>query len=345
MADPADLQGGEAAAWLLGPILGVEFAGGARWRPVSVKPTPMMPPLHGERMPLYARTVREITDHALEVWPVGRPFPLHHEMRAIVLDVFLRTIFGLEEPQRERLRDRQGRILKMADSPSAGFIFLPTLRVDLGRFSPMGAVSSGFEARQIASNSPAEIARCRTQGDADRTYVLSLLVAARDEDGNPMSEQELFDEMFTLLMAGIETTTTSLVWIPCCDLLGRPDVQGKISRRARGRSRRRAPGGEAYRRAQGPRRRHEGVGSPDAGHDRCRSRGEEADANSRRHRPSGRCRRISGNLLDAHRPNLRPDPDRFDPDRFTKQGRAPIPSFPLVAGIGDAWGRRSPPTS
>ena len=151
MADPADLQGGEAAAWLLGPILGwnsLVVLDGDRYRRNRRL---MMPPLHGERMPLYARTVREITDHALEAWPVGRPFPLHHEMRAIVLDVFLRTIFGLEEPQRERLRDRQGRILKMADSPSAGFIFLPTLRVDLGRFSPWGRF---LRLRsEIASNS------------------------------------------------------------------------------------------------------------------------------------------------------------------------------------------------
>ena len=242
--------------------------------------------------------------------------------------MFLRTIFGLEEPQRERLRDRQGRILKMADSPSAGFIFLPTLRVDLGRFSPWGRF---LRLRsEIASIFSAEIARCRTQGDADRTDVLSLLVAARDEDGNPMSEQELFDEMFTLLMAGIETTTTSLVWI-LCHLLGRPDVQGKIYAEREG-----VVGAEPLA------AKH--IGELKYLDAVMKELARLTPVTTDVARVVKKPMRIGGIDLPAgagvsaaiylthHRPDLWPDPDRFDPDRFIRARPSPYTFFPFGGG-------------
>src|SRR5207244_4066079 len=75
-----------------------------------------------------------------------------------------------------------------------------------------------------------EIARRRAEGVAGRADILSMLVAARDEDGQPMSDQELRDEMVTLLLAGHETTATSLAWA-FHRLLGPPDVRGKLPAR------------------------------------------------------------------------------------------------------------------
>jgi cytochrome P450 family 110 len=138
LADPSDLQGGEPASWLLGPVLGWNSLVVLDGEPYRRNRRLMMPTLHGDRLHLYAHTICEITDEVIERWRLGRPFSLHHQLRTIVLEVFLRTIFGLEGLRLDHLRDRQDRLLQMADSPSAGFIFLPTLRVDLGRFSPWG---------------------------------------------------------------------------------------------------------------------------------------------------------------------------------------------------------------
>ena len=327
-ADPSDLQGGEPASWLLGPVLGwnsLVVLDGEHYRRNRRL---MMPTLHGERLHLYARTIREITDSAIERWPLGGPFSLHHELRTIVLEVFLRTIFGLEGLWLDRLRDCQGRILQMADSPSAGFIFLPTLRVDIGRFSPWGRF---LRLRgEVASVLSAEIARCRSETSAQRSDVLSLLVAARDENGHPMSEQELFDEMFTLLMAGIETTTTSLAWV-LYHVLACHGVLQKV---------------------QAERRRVIGAGPIAPEHIRELAYLDAVINESARLTPvttdvarvAKRRLRIGGIELPAgvavsagiylthHRADLWPDPERFDPERFVRARPNPYTFFPFGGG-------------
>jgi cytochrome P450 len=327
-ADPDDLQGGEAAAWLIGPVLGwnsLVLLDGDRYRRDRRL---MMPTLHGERLHVYAHTIREATDRALGPWRTGRPISMHRELRAIVLDVFLRTIFSLEEAQLERLRDRQGRILQMADRLTAGFIFLPPLRIDLGRFSPWGRF---LRLRsEIAAVLSAEIARCRSQRKADRIDVLSLLVAARDENGSSLTEQELFDEMFTLLMAGIETTTTSLAWV-LCHVLARPDVLRKVVA-----ERERVVGTELLS------AEHIGeLGYLDAVmKESARLTPVTTDVARVVKRPL----RIGGIDLPAgagvsagiylthHRADLWPDPERFDPERFIRARPSPHAYFPFGGG-------------
>src|SRR5207247_2108273 len=104
-------------------------------------------------------------------------------------------------------------------------LLMPWLQRDLGPFTPGGRFV--HLAREIDDLLFAEIARRRTEGVAGRDDILSMLIAARDEDGRPMSDQELRDEMVTLLLAGHETTATSLAWA-FHRLLGRPDVPGKL---------------------------------------------------------------------------------------------------------------------
>src|SRR5262249_35747155 len=116
-ADADDVLGGAAAVELLGPILGwnsLVLLDGIRYRRTRRL---MMPTLHAERMHHYASIMRRLTDEALDQWPIGRCFSAHHELRGIVLEFFLHTIFGLPGPERARVRDHQGRILQMADNP------------------------------------------------------------------------------------------------------------------------------------------------------------------------------------------------------------------------------------
>jgi cytochrome P450 len=221
--DPELFRAGEANV-LLAPFVGVDsllLVDGARHRR---KRRLMMPPFHGERMQVYADVMRAITDRTIDAWPVGRPFPVHRETQSITLDVILRAVFGLEEgAQMDALRSRLVEGASMVtDHP---MLMLRALQRDLG---PLTAWRRVLRIRAEADAILfAEFARRRAEQRTDRTDVLSLLMAARDEDGEPMSDQELRDEMVTLLLAGHETTATTLAWV-LRYVLADPEVHARL---------------------------------------------------------------------------------------------------------------------
>src|SRR5262249_10778985 len=224
--DRAELRAGEAAGPILGPIIGwhsILLLDGERHHRERRL---MAPPLHGERMHVYGRLMREIADRVIDAWPVGQPFPIHHEMQAITLDVILRAVFGVDEGTRfARVRENIVRFLAQADSPTAAFLAIQAFQVELGGLSPWGRFVRNRET--IRTELLAEIGRRRREGTEGRTDILSMLVEARDDRGEPMTDAELIDEMFTLLMAGHETTATSLAWA-FHHLLEHPDVLAKL---------------------------------------------------------------------------------------------------------------------
>jgi len=168
----------------------------------------LMPPLHGERMQAYAQLIAEIADAAIDRWPVGEPFSLHPHMQSITLEVILRAVFGVDEGARsERLR---GLLVEYMKPPPSIFAFVPALQRDFP-LSPY----RGFLRRRAAVDEELRgiiAARRQAKGGAARTDVLSLLLAARDENGTPMTDGELRDELVTMLVAGHETTATALSW-------------------------------------------------------------------------------------------------------------------------------------
>jgi cytochrome P450 family 135 len=128
-------------------------------------------------------------------------------MQAITLEVIMRAVFGVGEENRDDLRRRLLAILSATRSPLAIGLTIPAVR-KLGRFRRVRHTIA--ETDEILA---AEIARRRSDPDlAEREDILSLLVAARDEDGQGMSDGELRDQLMTLLMAGHETTATALAW-------------------------------------------------------------------------------------------------------------------------------------
>jgi cytochrome P450 family 135 len=170
----------------------------------------MLPPFHGERMRSYESTMREATEREIDRWPEGRPFALHPHMQAITLEVILRAVFGVTDRARsELLRERLPTLLQETSAPVLQLRLLLASR--LGRGDPMARL------REITASIDellfAEIAERRADPElADREDILSLLVAARFEDGGAMSDQELRDQLVTLLLAGHETTATGLAW-------------------------------------------------------------------------------------------------------------------------------------
>ncbi len=204
--DDDALHAGEASA-VLHPLLGansllaVDGARHTRERRL------MLPPFHGERMLAYGETMRDITDAAIDAWPIGRAFPVQDEMQAITLEVILRTVFGLAEPERLALvRKRVRRLVGLVVNP---IWLLPAMNKDYGRLSPGHRFAR--VKREVDELLFAEFAR-RRAGAGEGDDVLSMLVAARDEDGQAMSDEELRDQMVTLLLAGHETTATALAW-------------------------------------------------------------------------------------------------------------------------------------
>ena len=224
-ADPDRLRAGEANRPLL-RLLGdhsLLVLDGARH---LAERRLLMPPFHGERMQAYGAIMRDVADRTIDAWPLGEPFPIHPRMQALTLDVIMRTVFGVAEgPTFTRLRERLTRLLAMTGSRFAPLVLLPFLQVDLGLFSPWGWLVG--IARDVDEILFAEIRRRRAEGGAGRDDVLSMLVEARYDDGTAMTDQELRDEMLTLLLAGHETTATSLAWV-FHRVLERPDVLEKL---------------------------------------------------------------------------------------------------------------------
>jgi cytochrome P450/predicted unusual protein kinase regulating ubiquinone biosynthesis (AarF/ABC1/UbiB family) len=183
----------------------------------------LLPPFHGERMHAYGEAMRDIADRAIDSWPVGEAFPIHGRMQAITLDVILRTVFGMDEGVAlERLRAQLTELLSLAANPLA---LLGGLRVSQNPRA-LGSRVQGLRAA-VDEALYAQIARRRALGTDGRSDVLSLLVDARDEDGEPMSDRALRDELVTLLVAGHETTATSLAWATS-RLLAHPEVADRL---------------------------------------------------------------------------------------------------------------------
>jgi cytochrome P450 len=168
----------------------------------------MMPAFHGERMHAYGRAMIDLTHESIDTWPVGAPFPIHGKLQAITLQVILRTVFGIVEgPQFEELARLVSRGLEIITWPPLLFEFM---QKDLGPLSPWGRFRRiGARVREVLV---AEMRRGRAHGTAGRTDVLAMMLDAKDEAGHPLSEDELHDELITLLVAGHETTATALAW-------------------------------------------------------------------------------------------------------------------------------------
>jgi cytochrome P450 len=172
----------------------------------------LMPPFHGERMRTYGDLIGDITEQVSSQWQIGQPFCLRDSMQVITLRVMLRAVFGLHEGTRyQQLEHLLGAILHELSFPlSAAMLFFPALQRDLGSLTPWGKFLR--RQRQIDALIYEEIQERRAQLDPSRTDILSLLMAARDEAGEPMTDVELHDELMTLLVAGHETTATALAW-------------------------------------------------------------------------------------------------------------------------------------
>jgi cytochrome P450 family 135 len=188
----------------------------------------MLPPFHGERMRAYEEVMREATEQEMAQWPRGAEFSLHSSMQEITLEVIMRAVFGVHRGRRDDLRQALLDILAAVRSPATFGITLPFVK-ELPRFR---AVARRIDDADALLRS--EIAEHRADpGLEERDDILSLLVTARDEEGEGMGDTELRDQLMTLLLAGHETTATALAW--AFELLfRRPDALERLVDEVRG---------------------------------------------------------------------------------------------------------------
>ncbi len=219
--DEDDLRAGEAN-FRLEPILGrhslLILDGAEHLRERRL----LQPPFHGDRMLAYGAVMRDIAAAAVERWPLGRPFALHPEMQGVTLDVILRTVFGMDEgPAKRELRAGLTDLLAIGSNPQ---LLLAAQQANGNGAGPARL----FAARERVDRQLfAEIATRRAADVRGRPDILSLLVQATYDDGRPLEDQALRDELMTMLLAGHETTATALAWA-VSHVLGHPDVQARV---------------------------------------------------------------------------------------------------------------------
>ncbi|NJO71690.1 MAG: cytochrome P450 [Oscillatoriales cyanobacterium RM1_1_9] len=172
----------------------------------------LMPPFHGDRMRNYGELICDVTQKVTSRWHENEVFVARDAMQEVSLMVILQAVFGIYSGERYDLLKRSiASMLSVTNSPlSSSLLFFSFLQQDLGSWSPWGRFLR--QRQQIDQLLFTEIAERRQHPDEDRTDILSLMMAARDEQGQPMRDEELRDELLTLLFAGHETTATALAW-------------------------------------------------------------------------------------------------------------------------------------
>ena len=209
--DPKYLDSG-AAAGFKSPLLGNQSLLSLDGKPHQRQRKLLTPPFHGERMLAYGELIRDISQQVTNKWQVGETVSVLSSMQAISFQVILKAVFGLAEgPRYEKIKEALIAILNPKKPLLRSMLLMfPSLRRDLGAWSPWGEFLR--LRQQIDELIYAEIQERKAQLDSSRTDILSLMMATRDEAGEPMTDLELRDELMTLLVAGHETTATALSW-------------------------------------------------------------------------------------------------------------------------------------
>ncbi len=206
--DPRVFHAGEGNQ-ILRPILGENSVLVLDEKPHIGQRKLLLPPFHGERMQGYGEKMTEIAAREIESWPTGTPHKLRPRMQAITLEIILETVFGVHDKKRmDPLRAALRAFLDLTTDPR---LLLPVVLAGPERIRSFPPFRRRIE--RVDELIHREIAERRVAEDlAERDDILSMLVAARHEDGSPMSDAEIRDELLTLLVAGHETTATALSW-------------------------------------------------------------------------------------------------------------------------------------
>ncbi|MFL5885294.1 MAG: cytochrome P450 [Thermoleophilaceae bacterium] len=209
VAGPRRFHTGEGNALMLEPVVGensilsLDEDRHRRSRKI------MVPPLQASRIQGYEPVMTEIVDREIDRMPVGEPFPLVRSLRGVALEVLMRLMLGMRDEQ--RLARFRAAVEPVATPPNV-ITWIPQLRRDLGRWSPWTRfVRTRDRLYRLLEE---EIALRRAEPDLEeRDDILSLLVQAHDDEGRPLTDIEVRDEMMGVMGAGHHTTTAAVAWM------------------------------------------------------------------------------------------------------------------------------------
>jgi cytochrome P450 len=280
----------------------------------------MLPAFHGERMERLAGLMEEVTAEELGRLPRGAPVELHPRMQELTLKIILRAVFGLDPgPRFEALRQRLREMLVFGDRPIS---LTPPPKDSLAEraLRRVGPFARFTRTQEEVDELLFElIAERRGAGDAGGDDVLAMLLEARHEDGAPMSEQEIRDELLTLLVAGHETTATTLAW--AFERLSRePRVLARLSEEVEGDD-------DAYLTATIQETLRDRPVLPNAA---PRLVAEPVEIGGWTY-PAG-CSLVLNGYLLHHDPEIYPDPDAFRPERFLAEPPGTYTWIPFGGG-------------
>jgi cytochrome P450 len=187
----------------------------------------LLPPFHGERMQAYSGAFKQIADEEMDGWKTGEPIRTLEPMQRITLRAILQTVFGAHDDSLKQLEYLVPRAVELGTR----VVLLRFAQRDLGPRSPWGEFLRVRAKSDEILDGLMEEAR-RDPNLAERTDVMSLLVQATHEDGTPMSDEEIRDQLMTMMIAGHETTAGTLAW--AVERLSRnPQVLGKLTESVR----------------------------------------------------------------------------------------------------------------
>ena len=327
--DPDQLHAGEANA-VLEPVVGPRSVLLLDGKEHLRQRRLLLPPLHGERMKEYAALMAEIAAAEVQRMPAGAPFSIHEHMQRITLQVILRAVFGLDEGA--QMDELAALLVEFTRPPPSLMIFVPPAYLKYGDF-PFSPWRTFLRRRDKVDRALRAILREKMAApDPSRTDILSLLLSARDEEGRAMTEDELRDELVTMLIAGHETTATALAWTFAL-VLQHADVAARLQEEL-----------EGARRADG---------TADVGKLTANEYLDAVIKESLRLRPivPDVVRRVQSPIsvagyqipvgafltpcihLAHRRPEAWPEPHRFRPERFVGAKVDPYTWFPFGGGI------------
>lgn len=167
-----------------------------------------LPAFHGEKMAALTDLMTEVTEREIASWPRDEPVEMHPRFQGLTLEIILRAVFGLDRGSRlDELRELLTKLMSFGEKP---YSMIPALQRDY--FFGRGPWPEFVRLRAHADELIYDLIAERRRNGSGRDDVLTMLLAARHEDGSPMSGEELRDELMTMLVAGHETTASELAW-------------------------------------------------------------------------------------------------------------------------------------
>lgn len=172
----------------------------------------LLPPFHGEAIDRYTQAITDAAEREIDTWPLNQPFPLAHRMRSITLDVIMSGVFGIEGRAEQGsaeqwLRSTTKRLVNFYTKPAAQVIDLMNINSE----EPVGVTKVLVKLIDRPIYALIEQRR-RAEDLEERRDILSLLLQARTEEGEALTDREVRSEVLTLVLAGHETTANSLAW-------------------------------------------------------------------------------------------------------------------------------------